>query len=96
ADLRAQVERAFFRNLQHGAIGAGRILANAGADTGGTMVNCFVHSLAIPPGAPWPAIDAALAHALDDARLTLLMGGGIGYDFSPVPPAGAYELRVSS
>ncbi|MDC6084800.1 adenosylcobalamin-dependent ribonucleoside-diphosphate reductase [Burkholderia cenocepacia] len=96
ADLRAQVERAFFRNLQHGAIGAGRILANAGADTGGTMVNCFVHPLAIPPGARWPAVDAALARALSDAWRTLLMGGGIGYDFSPVPPAGAYERCVSS
>ncbi|HHL4078172.1 adenosylcobalamin-dependent ribonucleoside-diphosphate reductase [Burkholderia sola] len=96
AQLRTQAARAFFRNLQRGAIGAGRILANAGADTGGTMINCFVHPLSMPQGAPWAAIDAALAHALDDARLTLLMGGGIGYDFSPVPPAGAYERRVSS
>jgi ribonucleoside-diphosphate reductase alpha chain len=96
ADFRAQVERAFFLNLQRGAIGAGRILANAGADTGGTMVNCFVHPLAIPAGMPVQAVDAALAHALDDARLTLLMGGGIGYDFSPAPPADAYERRFSS
>lgn len=44
-ELRAQCERAFFQNLQRGAIGAGRILANAGADTGGTMVNCFVHQI---------------------------------------------------
>ncbi|WP_284889043.1 adenosylcobalamin-dependent ribonucleoside-diphosphate reductase [Burkholderia sp. lyk4-R2A-23] len=95
ADLRAQVERAFFLNLQRGAIGAGRILANAGADTGGTMVNCFVHPLAIPAGTPVQAVDAALAHALDDARLTLLMGGGIGYDFSPAPPADAYDRRLS-
>lgn len=94
--LRAQVERAFFRNLQRGAIGAGRILANAGAETGGTMVNCFVHPLEVPAGAAAPAVDAALAHALDDARRTLSMGGGIGYDFSPVPPADADERRAPS
>ncbi len=95
-EVRAQCERAFFRNLQRGAIGAGRILANAGADIGGTMVNCFVHPLAIAPDTPAHAVDAALARALDEARLTLLMGGGIGYDFSPVPPADAYERLASS
>ncbi|QTO23886.1 adenosylcobalamin-dependent ribonucleoside-diphosphate reductase [Burkholderia seminalis] len=94
--LRAQMEQAFFRNLQHGAIGAGRILANAGARTGGTMINCFVHPLAVSPDRPVQTVDAALEQALDDARLTLLMGGGIGYDFSPVPPAGAYERRLSA
>ncbi|RQR86776.1 MULTISPECIES: adenosylcobalamin-dependent ribonucleoside-diphosphate reductase [unclassified Burkholderia] len=96
AERRAQAERVFYLNLQRGAIGAGRILANAGADHGGTMVNCFVHPLAIPADAPVQALDTALAHALDDARVTLLMGGGIGYDFSPVPPADAYERRLSS
>ncbi|MCR4466829.1 adenosylcobalamin-dependent ribonucleoside-diphosphate reductase [Burkholderia sp. SCN-KJ] len=96
AERRARVERVFYLNLQRGAIGAGRILANAGADHGGTMVNCFVHPLAIPADAPVQALDTALAHALDDARVTLLMGGGIGYDFSPVPPADAYERRLSS
>ena len=81
--LRARAERTFFQNLQRGAI------------TGGTMVNCFVHPLAVPDDTPLQGVDAALAQALDDARLTLLMGGGIGYDFSPVPPAGAYERRLS-
>lgn len=95
-ELRAQCERAFFLNLQRGAIGAGRILANAGADTGGTMVNCFVHPLAMPADTRARAVDAALTHALGDARRTLLMGGGIGYDFSPVPPLDAYERRAAS
>ncbi|MGT0247999.1 adenosylcobalamin-dependent ribonucleoside-diphosphate reductase [Burkholderia pyrrocinia] len=96
AELRMQAERAFFLNLMRGAIGAGRILANAGAQTGGTMVNCFVHPLEIPAEMPVQAVDAALERALDDARHTLLMGGGIGYDFSPVPPADAYQRRLSS
>ncbi|MGY4730336.1 adenosylcobalamin-dependent ribonucleoside-diphosphate reductase [Burkholderia pyrrocinia] len=96
AELRMQAERAFFLNLMRGAIGAGRILANAGAQTGGTMINCFVHPLEIPAEMPVQAVDAALERALDDARHTLLMGGGIGYDFSPVPPADAYQRRLSS
>ena len=96
AELRMQAERAFFLNLMRGAIGAGRILANAGAQTGGTMINCFVHPLEIPAEMPVQAIDAALERALDDARHTLLMGGGIGYDFSPVPPADAYQRRLAS
>ncbi|MGT0196603.1 adenosylcobalamin-dependent ribonucleoside-diphosphate reductase [Burkholderia pyrrocinia] len=96
AELRMQAERAFFLNLMRGAIGAGRILANAGAQTGGTMVNCFVHPLEVPAEMPVQAVDAALERALDDARHTLLMGGGIGYDFSPVPPADAYQRRLSS
>ena len=95
AEIRNQSERAFFRNLQRGAIGAGRILANAGAQTSGTMINCFVHPLTVSPDMSGQAVDAALAQALDEARLTLLMGGGIGYDFSPVPPVDAYERRGS-
>ncbi|KWK58733.1 ribonucleotide reductase-like protein [Burkholderia stagnalis] len=91
AASRVLVEQAFFRNLRRGAIGAGRILANAGADTAGTMINCFVHPLEIPGDAPTAAVEAALVRALGEARLTLMMGGGVGYDFSPVPPTGAYE-----
>ena len=91
AASRVPVEQAFFRNLRRGAIGAGRILANAGANTPGTMINCFVHPLEIPGDASTAAVEAALVRALGEARLTLTMGGGIGYDFSPVPPTGAYE-----
>ena len=46
------------------------------------MVNCFVQP-AIDPGLGWPqGLDAALARAVR----TMSMGGGVGYDFSPVPP----------
>ena len=78
----------FLENFLAGAIGAGRIMANAGAadgdgDGGATMVNCFVQP-AIDPGLGWPqGLDAALARAVR----TMSMGGGVGYDFSPVPPA---------
>ncbi|MGU7784597.1 adenosylcobalamin-dependent ribonucleoside-diphosphate reductase [Burkholderia sp. PU8-34] len=90
---RARVEQQFYRNMQRGAIGAGRIMANAGAGPDGTMVNCFVHPVAMPDDASVMAVHAALARALDEARITLLMGGGVGYDFSSLPPAAAYERR---
>ncbi|RQS76938.1 adenosylcobalamin-dependent ribonucleoside-diphosphate reductase [Burkholderia sp. Bp8963] len=90
---RARVEQLFYRNMQRGAIGAGRIMANAGAGAEGTMVNCFVHPVRMPDDASVAAVHAALARALDEARVTLLMGGGVGYDFSSLPPAAAYERR---
>ncbi|KVN41238.1 ribonucleotide reductase-like protein [Burkholderia pyrrocinia] len=88
---RVRVEQVFYRNMQRGAIGAGRIMANAGAGAEGTMVNCFVHPIAMPGAASLAAVHAALARALDEARITLLMGGGVGYDFSALPPLAAYE-----
>lgn len=81
---RARHAARFFDNFLGGAIGAGRIMANAGAADDSTMVNCFVQP-AIDPALGWPrGVDAALARA----GRTLAMGGGVGYDFTPVPPAG--------
>ncbi|CAN0626173.1 Vitamin B12-dependent ribonucleotide reductase [Burkholderia multivorans] len=88
---RAQVEQLFYRNMQRGAIGAGRIMANAGSPADGTMVNCFVHPVAADGATSCDDVHAALARALDEARITLLMGGGVGYDFSALPPAASYE-----
>jgi ribonucleoside-diphosphate reductase alpha chain len=88
---RTHMEQRFYRNMQRGAIGAGRIMANAGAGADGTMVNCFVHPVAMPDRTSVAGVQTALAHALDVARITLSMGGGVGYDFSPIPPAAGYE-----
>ncbi|MBA4281109.1 ribonucleotide reductase N-terminal alpha domain-containing protein, partial [Ralstonia sp.] len=44
-DQRAHFTRLFYANLLQGAIGAGRIMANAGSANHGTMVNCFVHPI---------------------------------------------------
>ena len=73
----------------------GRIMANAGAadgdgDGGATMVNCFVQP-AIDPGLLAAGLDAALARAVR----TMSMGGGVGYDFSPVPPADSGAGRAA-
>lgn len=81
---RARHAARFFDNFLAGAIGAGRIMANAGTGGDATMVNCFVQpAIDAAPGRP-ASVDAALARAVR----TLRMGGGVGYDFTPVPPAG--------
>ena len=72
--------RAFFGFLLEGGfLPGGRILANAGTDRDATLVSCFV------AGQITPSQDG-LESLLQECALTLQRGGGIGIDFSPVPP----------
>lgn len=73
----------FRRNMEMGAIGAGRIMANARTGSCATMVNCFVQP--IGGSASFLTFEAGLAQACT----TLAMGGGVGYDFTALPPAAA-------
>lgn len=86
---RTHVARLFYANMLHGAIGAGRIMANAGTSHRATMVNCFVHPVGSTTDQAGVASAAQIEAALAAARATLAMGGGVGYDFSPVAPADA-------
>ncbi|SIT30895.1 ribonucleoside-diphosphate reductase class II [Achromobacter sp. MFA1 R4] len=81
--LQADRARQFLANMQAGAIGAGRIMANAGTDTCATMVNCFVQPVGGGPGA------LSFEAGLEQACATLAMGGGVGYDFSALAPVAA-------
>lgn len=47
-ERRAHFARLFYANMLHGAIGAGRIMANAGVARQATMVNCFVQPIVGP------------------------------------------------
>ncbi len=90
-DRRTHFSRLFYANMLHGAIGAGRIMANAGVARQATMVNCFVHPI-VGPGVL--VADAAdIDRALEQARVTLRMGGGVGYDFSAVAPTDALQTH---
>jgi ribonucleoside-diphosphate reductase alpha chain len=60
----------------------GRILAGAGTRRRVTLFNCFVM------GQIDDSMDGIFG-ALREGALTLQQGGGIGYDFSPLRPAGA-------
>ena len=62
---------------------AGRIIAGAGTGRGKvTLFNCYVMGT-IPDGM------AGIFDNLKEAALTMQAGGGIGYDFSTLRPAGA-------
>ncbi len=63
-------------------IPAGRILAGAGTMRNVTLFNCFVMG-AIPDDI------SGIFEQLKQAALTMQQGGGIGYDFSTLRPAGA-------
>ena len=72
--------------LQQGAIPAGRIMSNAGAEAhkpATSTINCTV-SGAIPD-----SMDGILS-MVREAGLTLKAGCGIGYEFSTLRPKGAY------
>lgn len=60
----------------------GRILAGAGTGEHVTLFNCFVM------GAVEDSIDG-IFDALKEGALTMQQGGGVGYDFSTLRPAGS-------
>lgn len=73
----------FLWAMRQGWVPAGRILAGAGRQ--GMLINCFVVPLEGPAG-----LDDTLDHALT----TLRLGGGVGFDFSPLAPAGAWPEQA--
>ncbi|MGC5887477.1 adenosylcobalamin-dependent ribonucleoside-diphosphate reductase [Ralstonia pseudosolanacearum] len=94
SDRRAHFARLFYANMLHGAIGAGRIMANAGVARQATMVNCFVHPIV---GSGVLVAEAAdIERALEQTQVTLRMGGGVGYDFSAVAPIDSLQAQTDS
>ncbi|MBL6937473.1 MAG: adenosylcobalamin-dependent ribonucleoside-diphosphate reductase [Alphaproteobacteria bacterium] len=73
----------------HRFLPAGRILAGAGTDRSVTLFNCFVM------GTIEDSMDGIFT-AVKEAALTLQQGGGIGYDFSTLRPAGALVKGVGA
>ncbi len=70
-------------------IPAGRILAGAGTKRKVTLFNCFVMGRI-------PDDMSGIFEHLKEAALTLQQGGGIGYDFSSLRPAGAPVRGVAA
>ncbi|MEE9342079.1 MAG: ribonucleotide reductase N-terminal alpha domain-containing protein, partial [Gammaproteobacteria bacterium] len=76
----------FLWALRHGAIPAGRIISNAGAQQhkpATSTINCTVS------GIVHDSMDTILGR-VHEAGLTLKAGCGIGYEFSTLRPKGAY------
>ena len=85
-ELRETWYREFLWALRHGAIPAGRITSNAGAQQhkpATSTINCTVSGI----------VEDSMDNILDkvhEAGLTLKAGCGIGYEFSTLRPKGAY------
>jgi len=85
-ELRSEWEEKFIWALRHGAIPAGRITSNAGANQhkpATSTINCTVS------GTITDSMDDILGK-VHEAGLTLKAGCGIGYEFSTLRPKGAY------
>jgi len=85
-ELREVWYREFLWALRHGAIPAGRITSNAGAQNhkpATSTINCTVS------GIVQDSMDNIL-EKVHEAGLTLKAGCGIGYEFSTLRPKGAY------
>lgn len=85
-DKRDEWEQRFVWALQQGAIPAGRIISNAGAQAykpATSTINCTVS------GTITDSMRGILERNLE-AGLTLKAGCGIGYEFSTLRPKGAY------
>ncbi len=85
-ELRDQCYEQFLWALRNGAIPAGRIISNAGAQEhkpATSTINCTVS------GTVADSMDNIL-NKVHEAGLTLKAGCGIGYEFSTLRPKGAY------
>ena len=85
-DTRERWYQSFLWALSHGAVPAGRIVSNAGAQEhkpATSTINCTVSGTVVD------SMDSILEMA-HEAGLTLKAGCGIGYEFSTLRPRGAY------
>ncbi len=94
-EQRAHWEQRFLDAQRRGFVPAGRINSAAGTDLSATLINCFVQpvgdSIATAEEG-FPGIYTALTEAAE----TMRRGGGVGYDFSRIRPAGAWVASTRS
>jgi len=92
---RARYQKLFLDAQQRGFIPAGRINSAAGTDLAATLINCFVQPVGDSVSS---AVDGrpGIYDALQKAAETMRRGGGVGYNFSHIRPAGAAVRGTAS
>lgn len=94
-EQRAAWEAKFLDAQRRGFIPAGRINSAAGTPLAATLINCFVQPVGDSISQPEEGF-AGIYTALTEAAETMRRGGGVGYDFSRIRPAGAWVAPTQS
>lgn len=92
---RARFEALFLDAQQRGFIPAGRINSAAGTELSATLINCFVQPVGDSISDPIDGLPG-IYDALQKAAETMRRGGGVGYNFSHIRPAGAKVRGTAS
>ena len=92
---RAAWQARFLDAQRRGFVPAGRINSAAGTSLAATLINCFVQPVGDSIAQPEEGF-AGIYTALTEAAETMRRGGGVGYDFSRIRPAGAWVAPTQS